>query len=143
MLPTISRKSALPNLVDEFFKNDFFGDFPIWNRNVSIPSVNIAESNLGYIIELAAPGLSKDDFKINLEDHVLTISSKKEDNKEEKDDKFIRREFSYSSFSRSFCLPEGVMEDKINAKQKDGILFIEIPKKEESASKLSKTIKIA
>jgi HSP20 family protein len=143
MLPTIFKRSALPSMTDEFFKNDFFADFQLWNRNASIPSVNIAETNQGYTIELAAPGLSKDDFKINLEDHVLTIWSKKEDNKEEKADKFIRREFSYSSFSRSFSLPEGVNEDKIQANQKDGVLSIEIPKQEEIAPKLSRTIKIS
>ena len=63
MLPTINRKSNLPSLVDEFFKNDFLGNYPFWSKNASLPSVNIAESNQGYTIELAAPGLSKEDFK--------------------------------------------------------------------------------
>jgi HSP20 family protein len=143
MLPTISKRPTLPSLVNEFFNNEAFSDFFGWNRGVTIPSVNIAESDYGYKIEVAAPGLSKDDFKIDLEDHLLTVSSKKEERNEKKDDRYIRREFSYTSFSRSFSLPEWVNEDKISASQKDGIIVIELPKEEESKARLSKTIKIS
>ena len=143
MLPVISRRSNFPSLAEEFFGRDLFNDLMGWNREFTMPSVNIVEKNQGYLIEVAVPGLAKDDFKIDLEDHVLTISSKKEEKKEDKSENFIRREFNYSSFSRSFTLPEWVNEEKIAASQKDGVLTVELPRKEESKTKLSKSIKIA
>lgn len=143
MLPVISRRMNQPSLADEFFGHELFNDFFGWNRELTLPSVNIAENSNGYVIEVAAPGLTKDDFKIDLEDHVLTISSKKEEKKEDKGDSYIRREFNYSTFSRSFTLPEWVNEEKIAASQKNGVLSIEIPRKDESKARLSKSIKIA
>ena len=143
MLPVISKRTSFPSLAEEFFGRDLFNDLMGWNREFTIPSVNIAEKNQGYFIEVAAPGLSKDDFKIDLEDHVLTISSKKEEKKEDKSENFIRREFNYTSFSRSFTLPEWVNEEKISASQKDGVITIELPRKDESKARLSKSIKIA
>jgi HSP20 family protein len=143
MLPVISKKSYMPSLVDQFFKDDLFDNVFGWNRSVTVPSVNIAEGANSYRIEVAAPGLNRDDFKVDVEDHQLIISSRKEEKKEEKEDKFLRREFSYSSFSRSFILPEWVEEDKIKATHKDGILSVEIPKKDEVKTKMSRNIKIS
>ena len=142
MLPVISKRMNHPSLADEFFGHDLFNDFFGWNRELTLPSVNIAESNNGYLIEVAAPGLSKEDFKIDVEDHVLTISSKKEEKKEDKGDSYIRREFNYSTFSRSFTLPEWVNEDKISASEKNGVLSIEIPRKDESKSRAPRSIRI-
>jgi HSP20 family protein len=107
-----------------------------------IPAVNIKEESDKFVLEMAAPGMKKDDFKINLDNYQLTISSEKKDEKEEKEDNYTRREFVYSSFSRSFTLPKSIDIEKIKADYKNGILNIVLPKKEEEA-KLTKQIKIS
>ena len=142
MLPISRTRNNWPSLVDEFFNDDFFPRFTDWESN-SLPAVNISENKDDYRIELAAPGLSKNDFKINLEDDVLTISSEKEDKKEEKDEQIMRREFNYSKFSRSFTLSETIDVDKIKASFKDGVLNLVLPKMEEAKVKPAKEIKIS
>ena len=127
---------------NDFFRNNFFGDLLDDNSN-NTPAVNIAEGTEAYTIEVAAPGLAKNDFKVNLDNNVLTISSSKENKKEEKNDSYTRQEFSYASFSRSFTLPESVENEKISASYKDGILYVSIPKKEEAKVKPSREISIA
>jgi len=100
------------------------------NGNGSYPAVNIKEEEKEFVLELAAPGLKKEDFKINLENHMLTISKEtNEENKEEKTN-FTRREFVYNSFNRSFKLPKIILENKIKADYVDGILRITLPKDE-------------
>jgi HSP20 family protein len=95
-----------------------------------MPAVNVEEDEKEYRIEVAAPGLEKEDLKVSVNDGVLTISSEKEIEKEDKKDSYIRREFGYTSFCRSFTLPEEVNSDKIIAKHKNGVLHISIPKAE-------------
>jgi len=107
-----------------------------------IPAVNIKEENDKFMLEMAAPGMKKDDFQINLDNYQLTISSEKKEEKKEKEDNYTRREFVYSSFSRSFTLPKSIDIEKIKADYKNGILSIVLPKKEEEA-KLTKQIKIS
>jgi HSP20 family protein len=107
-----------------------------------IPAVNIKEENDKFVLELAAPGMKKDDFKINLDNYQLTISAETRDEKKEKEDNYTRREFVYNSFSRSFTLPKTIDIDKIKADYKNGVLDIVLPKKEEEA-KLTKQIKIS
>lgn len=142
MLPTMTRRNWLPEIFDEFFGKGFETAYDD-NFRSTIPSVNIKEGNDQYTIEFAAPGMSKKDFKIDLHNNVMTVSSeKKEDDKEEKDN-YMRREFRYSSFSRSFTLPESVNTDKIKAKHDNGILSIVIPKKEEAVEKGPKQIEIS
>lgn len=114
-----------------------------WDLSVKSPSVNIAEDDKEYKIEVAAPGLEKRDFKIELENKFLIISSEKEEEKKEENKNYKRREFSYSSFSRSFQLPENVLADKIDAKYENGILKINLPKKELTVSKPKKEIKVS
>ena len=135
------------SLLDDFFNKDVFD----WNsRNFSdvgstLPSVNVEETDSEFKIELAAPGLKKEDFKVKLDHHVLTISSEKSAEKEEKRENgnYARREFNYSSFLRSFTLPEESVEDgQIDAKYHDGILKITIPKKPVPASERARTIQI-
>jgi HSP20 family protein len=109
----------------------------------SVPAVNIVENDDEYVIEVAAPGLEKKDFKIDLENNVLSISSEKEDKSEETSGKTIRKEFRYSSFCRTFTLPETVDNDKIKAKHKDCILSVSIPKKEAARIKPARQIAIA
>jgi len=107
-----------------------------------IPAVNIKEENDKFVLELAAPGMKKDDFKINLDNYQLTISAETKNEKKEKEDNYTRREFVFNSFSRSFTLPKTIDIDKIKADYKNGVLDIVLPKKEEEA-KLTKQIKIS
>jgi HSP20 family protein len=142
MLPIVRKRSNMPNLVDEFFGKDFMsGLFDDWT-GITSPAVNIVETADDFRIEVAAPGLGKDDFKIDLDNNVMTISSQKEEKKEVKDEKFMRREFSYSSFKRSFGLPEAVDRERIKAFHENGILKISLPKREEAKDKPPREIKI-
>jgi HSP20 family protein len=135
-----------PSVFDRFFDNDLFD----WsNRNYSstnttLPSVNIKESSEDFEVEVAAPGLAKNDFKIHLNRDLLTISSEKEIDNETKDGQsFTQREFSYQSFSRSFSLPNTADSEKIAAKYENGILRITIPKKEEARPRPARQISIS
>lgn len=107
-----------------------------------IPAVNIKEENDKFVLEMAAPGMKKDDFKINLDNYQLTISAETKEEKKEKEDNYTRREFVYNSFSRSFTLPKTIDIEKIKADYKNGILNIVLPKKEEE-TKLTRQIKIS
>ena len=131
-----------PSLTDlmENLERTFLGRVDEYSGD--IPAVNIKEENDKYLLEMAAPGLKKDDFNINLDNYQLTISSEKKEESEEKKDSYTRREFMYTSFSRSFTLPKSVDVDKIKADYKNGILTVTLPKKEEEA-KLTKQIKIS
>lgn len=135
-------RNTWPSLVDEFFGKDLLGNIIDGFTGVNMPAVNIVEEKDDFRIEVAAPGLDKKDFKIDLNNNVLTISSEKNDEKEEKSERFMRREFSYSSFKRSFTLPETAQVDKIVANHKNGILQITIPKKEEARVKPPRQIAI-
>jgi HSP20 family protein len=144
MLPVFNRRSSLPSFVDDFFGRDmvsnFFNDF---QTGINIPAVNIIEGKDDFRIEVAAPGLDKNDFSIDVKNNVLFISCEKEEKKEDENEKIMRREFSYSSFSRSFSLPNTINPDKISAKHRDGVLTISIPKREEAKEKPPKKIAIA
>lgn len=142
MLPSLRTRTSWPNLVEEFFNGDLFPRF-LSEPGHSLPAVNIIEGKEDYKIEVAAPGLQKGDFKINLDNNILTVSSEKEEKNESGDEKVMRREFSYYSFSRSFTLPDTVNTDKIGAKHRDGILTITIPKRDEAKQKPSREIVIS
>jgi HSP20 family protein len=109
----------------------------------SVPAVNVVEDENKFAIEFAVPGLTKSDFSINLENDVLTVKSEKENSNEETNTNYTRKEFSYSAFQRSFTLPEAADGEKIKADYKEGILTIEIPKKEEAKAKPAREIEIA
>ncbi|MFD0861285.1 Hsp20/alpha crystallin family protein [Sungkyunkwania multivorans] len=133
----------LPSIFDEFLTPDWFGGST--NKNVlsrSVPAVNIKEDEEGFSIELAAPGLKKEDFNISLDNDVLTISTEKETKSEEVEGQYTRREFSYSSFERSFNLPETVNTEAINASYEDGVLAIALPKREEAKPEPKRLIEI-
>lgn len=137
--------NQVPGLFDRFFENDFFdwSNRNYSNTNTSIPSVNIKENNEEFEVEMAAPGFKKDDFKIEIINNALIVSSEKKVENETKDDQqFTRREFSYQSFSRTFTLPNTAEGDKISAKYENGILKIGIPKKEEAKPKPARQIEI-
>ncbi len=142
MLPMLRNRVLTPGLVDEFFGKDFLSNVFEPRRGFSVPAVNIIEGKDDFSIEVAAPGLEKDDFRIDLENNILTISCEKEENKEETDEQYMRKEFNYSSFNRTFSLPDSVDSDKIKASHKNGILNITIPKREEAKQKPAKQIKI-
>ena len=128
-------KSVLtPSLFNDFFTpwNEWFDDNRLLSRMTTMPAVNIIENGNHYNVSLAAPGLKKDDFKIDVEGNMLTISSEKEEKKEEKKEKFTRKEYSYSSFSRSFTLPEDVKQDAIDVRYEDGVLNIKLPRREDA-----------
>lgn len=134
-----------PSLFDRFFDNDMFD----WtNRNFSdtnttLPSVNVKEDKDSFVVEMAAPGFGKDDFKVELNNDLLTISSEKKfENETKEGERFTKREFSYQSFCRSFTLPVTVENEKISARYENGILNIAIPKKEEAKPKPIKQIAI-
>ena len=108
-----------------------------------MPAVNIKENENNFEIELAAPGLSKKDFSINLEKKILTVSSEREVNNESENKNYMRKEFGYTSFKRSFKLPETVNTEKIKASFKNGILNIELPKMDAAKVKQTKSIAIS
>lgn len=137
-VPTIS------NFFDDFFTRDLFNWPSDSSTGTSIPKVNIYETDAEFHVEMAAPGMRKEDFNVELDNNSLTISSQKSSETEEKHEKnFQRKEFSYLSFQRTFHLPDSAEVEKINAKYADGILSLVIPKKEEAKRKPLKTIKIS
>ena len=110
---------------------------------MSLPMVNIKETAEDYFVEMAVPGLKKSDFNIVLDNQVLSISTETDEQKDLKEENYTRREFGYASFKRSFTLPETVDEGKIKAKYDEGILSINLPKKEEAKQKPARSIKIS
>lgn len=142
MLPVFKSKN-LPGIFDEFFSGNFLPNFIEEGAWKSTPAVNIYETNEQFEIEIAAPGLEKEDFKINLKEEYLTVWSEKKEKEEEKEKgKLVRSEFRYSSFQRSFSLPHEVDVNAINATHKNGILTISLPKKVEYKNNLSRQIEI-
>lgn len=140
----LARPGMMPSLFEDFFKpwNQWFDDSGLVNRVSNMPAVNISENGNHYTVSLAAPGMNKDDFQIDVEGNILTISSEKEENREEKEDRYTRREYSYTSFSRSFTLPEDAKQENIDARYQDGELRLTIPRRED-AKRATATKKIA
>lgn len=134
----------MPSVFDDFFKpwNEWFDNGGLLGRSMNVPAVNITEQKDEYQVSLAAPGLKKDDFKIDVDGNMLTISSEKEESKEEKEKSFTRKEYNYSSFSRCFTLPEEINKEKIEAKYEDGVLKIALPRKEEAKKISAKQIAV-
>lgn len=149
---TLMRVNTLPSLIENFFGRDmdeFFSQRAMQN----VPAVNVVEHADGFRIEVAAPGLKKDDFKLNLNHNNLTISAYREDKQEQpanqsdqggqtNGEKYARREFSYTSFQRTFMLPGSADADQIQANYEDGVLKINIPKREEARVKPPRQIEI-
>ena len=143
---SLIKRSEWPSLMtgtwlSDFFDNDRFFDSDLLKKQ-SMPSVNVKESEKDFEIDVAAPGLTKQDFKISVDNGVLTISSEKEEEKEEKEKDYTRREFSYNAFSRSFSLPENVNEEDIRAMYQDGILKLNMAKKNITVSTAKKAIEV-
>ena len=139
--------NLFPALFDDFFNRDLFnwGQSNSSDTNTTIPAVNIKESNDNYEVEVAAPGMTRKDVKVELDGNMLTIGSEKSDEREEKEEgNYTRKEFSYQSFLRTFNLPKEVVDaDKIQAKYSDGVLHLLIPKKEEAKQRPPRLIQIS
>jgi HSP20 family protein len=139
--------NQMPLLFDDFFNRDIFnwGLSNFSDTNTTIPGVNIKETPNNFEVEVAAPGMSKKDFKIELDGNMLTISSEKTNEQENKEDeKYTRKEFSYQSFYRTFNLPKEVVDvENIQAKYENGLLQLLIPKKEEAKQKPPRLIQIS
>jgi len=144
MLPVIKKRTYYPHrYTNDFFGKDLLSNFFSDGADYTVPAVNIKENEKSFEIEVAAPGVAKEDFNINLEKDVLTVSSKKENKNDVEKDNFMKREFGFNSFSRSFSIPESVNADKIKASHNNGVLTIELPKIEEAKLKNKKEIKIS
>ena len=135
--PLLGNGSWLSDFFDseKFFESD-------WLKNRTLPAVNVKETDKSFEIEVSAPGRAKKDINISAENGMLTISSEKKEEKETKEKDYTRQEFSYSSFSRSFTLPDNANEDDIKANYVDGILKLEIAKKVASQPKVKKSIEV-
>ena len=121
----------ITSLIDNFFGRDISDYLVDWKG--AQPAVNILETKDDYRVEVAVPGMTKEDFDVKLDNDVLVITGKKEESKEDKKGNYMRREFSYSSFQRSFHLPAGAVDsEKVEANYKDGILLVTVPKKEQA-----------
>jgi HSP20 family protein len=130
---------SLENLISSFFNDDLmYGDYAGY-----VPSVNISENDKSYSIEVSAPGFDKKDFNVQVADGILTVSGEQKTEKSEEKKNFVRKEFNYGSFTRSFTLNEMVDEDRIDAKYENGILKLELPKNEKAALQRVKEIKIS
>lgn len=133
-----------PTIFTDFFNDGFFDNeltnFPLTRW---VPNANVRETTDEYIIELAAPGMDKDEFKVEMQEDVITIEGQHEEEKEERDEEYHRKEFKTTSFKRSFRLPQSVITEKVDAKYAHGILKLTLPKREETKSIGKKLIKIS
>ena len=143
---SLIKRSEWPLLGNGTWLSDFFDSEKFfesdWLKNRTLPAVNVKETDKSFEIEVSAPGRAKKDFNISAENGMLTISSEKKEEKETKEKDYTRQEFSYSSFSRSFTLPDNANEDDIKANYVDGILKLEIAKKVASQPKVKKSIEV-
>jgi HSP20 family protein len=147
----MKRNGNLLNPLTGFFDDFFTRDLMDWNSShfsntgTTLPAVNIKETSEAFEVQMAAPGMNKDDFKVELNNNMLTISSeKRQENEEKEGEKYNRREFSYQSFQRSFQLAkEAVDADNIQAKYENGVLRLLIPKREEIKQKPTRLINIS
>lgn len=137
-----NNQNWLPSIFNDFFDNDW-----MVKANATAPAINVIENEKDYKVEVAAPGMTKDDFNIHLGDDnelVITMEKKNESKEEDKENKkYLRREFSYSKFQQAFVLPDDVEKDKISANVSDGVLTIELPKSTpEEKAKVNRVIEI-
>jgi len=141
MLARLNR-NYVPAYWDDFFNDRFFNQLNPATGNGSNPAVNVSEDEKGYTIEVAAPGLSRKDFSLEVDDDILTISTEQKESKEEKKQNYLRREFNYHTFKRSFRLPDTVDQEQIRATHESGILTLSLPKKEEAVQNAPRQIAV-
>jgi HSP20 family protein len=129
------------SMLSDFFKGDGFPEDGFWNKDWT-PAVNVSEDEKNYAVEVAAPGMKKDDFKVKVDRGILTISAERKEEKEEKKKNFTRQEYSYNSFSRSFTLPDDAREDDVKAHYEDGVLKLSIARKALAPASKAKEIAV-
>ena len=141
MTPMMRRNAAwLPEVFNDFFNTDFMP-----NANATAPAINVKESDKGYTVELAAPGMTKEDFNVHINDEgnlIVKMESKQEKKEEDKSTRYLRREFSYTKYEQTLILPDDVEKDQIKARVEHGVLTVELPKHEEQKVKVSRQIEI-
>lgn len=140
MLPMMYRDSWMPEVFNDFLHSDFLP-----RMNATAPAVNVKENRDAYTVELAAPGLTKDDFVVNLDQDgnlVIKMEQKHSDEEEKRPVHYLRREFSYSKYEQTLLLPDDVECEKISAKVADGVLTISLPKQTQQENKVQRSIKI-
>ena len=140
MYPSTYRKNWLPEVFNDFFNTDYMPRI-----NATAPAINVIEHEIGYRVELAAPGMKKEDFDVNI-DHegnlTIKMECKREAKEEDKKSRYLRREFAYSKYSQTLILPEDVDKDKIGARVEDGVLIIELPKVVKEEVKVARQITV-
>lgn len=145
--PLVKNNGMIPSVFNDLFKpwNSWFDEISggrVWGNILTMPAVNIVEDKNDFRISLGVPGLKKDDFNIEVEGNRLNVSAETKGEKEVKEEKVTRKEFNYSSFHRSFTLPDGIWYDKIEARYEDGVLNIFLPKTEEVKKVSAKQIAV-
>ena len=141
MMPMMRTNSWIPTVFNDLFYNDLMPKV-----NQTAPAINVKESDKAYTVELAAPGMKKEDFNVHINDEgnlVVKLESKQEHKEEDKNTRYLRREFSYSKFEQTLILPDDVKKDAISAKVDNGVLTVELPKIVEEKVKVSRKIDIA
>lgn len=138
-----SNSNLFPSIFSDFFEMDkFFDNFTTWDKHTWLPATNIKEDEKSYEIELAVPGMKKDDITVEMGNGLLTVSGKSNEEKEEKKAEYLRKEYKSSSFIRSFSLPENANEDSVISHYEDGILKIRIDKSRVDIKREKKEIPI-
>ncbi len=141
MTPMMRRNAAwLPTVFNDFFDTDFMP-----KANATAPAINVKETDKGYTVELAAPGMTKDDFNVHINDEgnlIIKMEQKKEQKEEDKSARYLRREFSYSKYEQTLILPDDVEREHISAKVEHGVLTVELPKLQQAQVKVSRQIEI-
>lgn len=140
MLPVLNRNSWIPDVFSDFFDTDFMP-----RTKATAPAINVKETDKAYVVEVAAPGLKKEDFEVNIDDDGnlhIKMESKTEKKDEDKKEHYLRREFAYSKYEQTLLLPDDVVKDKVAAHVDNGVLTIDLPKCEEAAKKVCRKIEI-
>ena len=140
-MPVRRSQNWLPSIFNDFFDNEW-----LERANTTAPAINVIESESNFKVEVAAPGMTKEDFNVTLDENqnlVISMEKKTENNEENKEDRFLRREFSYTKFQQTMLIPDNVDKEKISAKVENGVLNINLPKlTEEESKKAQKMIEI-
>ena len=141
MTPMMRRNAAwLPSVFNDLFDTDFLP-----KANCTAPAINVKENDKAYVVELAAPGMKKEDFNVHINDEgnlIIKIESKQDNKEEDKNTRYLRREFSYTKFEQTLILPDDVQKDQISAKVEHGVLTVQLPKIVKEEVKVSRQIEI-